>query len=56
MPLVVNPLYSASKAGFHMFSPALRRQLAETPVRVVEVFPPALATGFGTRHERAGCE
>ena len=40
--------YSCSKAGFHFFTSSLRRQLADTAVRVVEIFPPALDTGLAT--------
>ncbi len=47
LPLEPNPLYSASKAGFHMFTMGLRRQLANTPVTVVEIYPPLLDTGLG---------
>jgi short-subunit dehydrogenase involved in D-alanine esterification of teichoic acids len=43
-PLDANPLYSATKAGLHLFTLALRRHLRTTPVRVLEVFPPALDT------------
>mgnify|MGYP002382384159 CR=1 FL=1 len=43
-PLDANPLYCATKAGLHMFTLSLRRHLAGTPVRVSEVFPPALDT------------
>lgn len=43
-PLDANPLYCATKAGLHMFTLSLRRHLAGTPVRVSEVFPPALET------------
>ncbi|MCY4194672.1 MAG: SDR family NAD(P)-dependent oxidoreductase [bacterium] len=45
-PLEPNPLYSASKSGFHMFTMGLRRQLADTPVTVVEIYPPLLDTGL----------
>lgn len=45
-PLEVNPMYSCSKAGFHFFTSSLRRQLADTAVKVVEIFPPALDTGL----------
>jgi uncharacterized oxidoreductase len=45
-PLEANPLYAATKAGLHSFTLALRWQLRDTPVSVVEVFPPALATGL----------
>jgi uncharacterized oxidoreductase len=43
-PLDANPLYSATKAGLHLFTLALRRHLRGTPVKVLEVFPPALDT------------
>lgn len=43
-PLDANPLYSATKAGLHMFTLSLRRHLKDTPVRVFELFPPALDT------------
>ena len=46
LPLEVNRIYSCSKAGFHFFTSSLRRQLAKTAVRVVEIFPPALDTGL----------
>jgi uncharacterized oxidoreductase len=43
-PLEAQPLYSATKAGLHMFTLALRRQLRGSATRVVEVFPPGLPT------------
>jgi len=43
-PLEANPLYSTTKAGLHMFTLALRRHLKASPVKVIEVFPPALDT------------
>jgi uncharacterized oxidoreductase len=46
-PLDANPLYTSTKAGLHSFTLSLRYQLRDTPVSVVEVFPPALATGLG---------
>jgi len=48
-PLDAIPLYCATKAGFHMFTLVLRRQLKDTPVKVLEVFPPALDTGLTTQ-------
>ncbi len=45
-PMEASPLYAATKAGFHSFTLALRRQLRGTGVRVVEVFPPGLDTGL----------
>jgi len=44
IPLEAQPLYCATKAGLHMFTLTLRRQLRETAMRVIEVFPPALPT------------
>ncbi len=46
LPLEANPLYSTTKAGLHSFTLSLRWQLRDTPVTVVEVFPPALATNL----------
>jgi short-subunit dehydrogenase involved in D-alanine esterification of teichoic acids len=46
IPLEAQPLYCTTKAGLHMFTLALRRQLRETATRVVEVFPPALPTAL----------
>jgi uncharacterized oxidoreductase len=48
-PLEASPLYSATKAGLHMFTRSLRRQLAATPIKVIEVFPPALDTGLANQ-------
>ncbi|MGE0383973.1 MAG: SDR family NAD(P)-dependent oxidoreductase [Gammaproteobacteria bacterium] len=48
-PLEANMMYSASKAGFHMFTLALRRQMRGTPVKVCEVFPPALDTNLANQ-------
>ena len=38
------PVYSASKAGLHAFSVALRFQLANSAIKVFEVIPPAVDT------------
>lgn len=43
-PLAVTPTYDASKAAIHMLSEALRLQLADTSVGVVELVPPSVAT------------
>ncbi|MFF2266939.1 SDR family oxidoreductase [Cellulosimicrobium cellulans] len=43
-PLAVTPTYDASKAAIHMLSEALRLQLADTNVEVVELVPPSVAT------------
>lgn len=43
-PLKVTPTYDASKAAIHMLSEAVRLQLADTSVDVVELVPPSVAT------------
>lgn len=48
-PLDANPLYTATKAGFHNFTLALRRHMRGTAVKVIEVFPPALETGLAAQ-------
>lgn len=54
IPLEAQPLYCATKAGLHMFTVTLRRQLRESPVHVVEVFPPGLPTGLAKELDVAG--
>jgi uncharacterized oxidoreductase len=41
------PVYCASKAALHSFTMSLRRQLAHTPVQVIEIIPPAVDTDLG---------
>ena len=38
------PVYSATKAGLHAFSMALRHQLLKLGIKVFEVVPPAVDT------------
>lgn len=40
------PIYSASKAGVHAYTKALRLQLEETNVRVFELIPPGVKTNL----------
>lgn len=46
VPLAVTPTYSATKAGIHALSEAIRLQLADTSVQVIELVPPAVRTGL----------
>lgn len=46
-PLASVPVYSATKAGFHSFSLSLRHQLSQTPIKVIEIIPPAVQTDLG---------
>jgi uncharacterized oxidoreductase len=45
-PAVRMPVYSASKAGMHAWSMALRGQLAPIGIKVFEVVPPAVDTNL----------
>ncbi|MGW4484854.1 SDR family oxidoreductase [Amycolatopsis sp. NPDC004368] len=44
VPLKATPSYNASKAAIHLLTESLRLQLEDTPVRVLELQPPAIRT------------
>ncbi|MCX6559549.1 MAG: SDR family NAD(P)-dependent oxidoreductase [Candidatus Aminicenantes bacterium] len=44
MPMAHTPIYNATKAAIHTYSLALRQQLKDTPVRVIEIVPPMVDT------------
>jgi uncharacterized oxidoreductase len=50
VPLTATPTYNATKAAIHSWSQSLRHQLKDTPVKVVEWAPPAVATDLMPGH------
>jgi uncharacterized oxidoreductase len=56
VPAARMPVYSATKAGLHAFSMALRHQLSKLGIKVFEVVPPAVDTELNPegRAERGG--
>ncbi|BBJ41075.1 oxidoreductase [Streptomyces antimycoticus] len=46
VPLPLTPTYSATKAAIHSLTSALRVQLADTGVQVIELVPPAVRTAL----------
>ncbi len=46
-PAAFVPIYSATKAALHSFTLSLRHQLATTPIKVIELVPPAVNTDLG---------
>lgn len=47
VPLARFPVYCATKAAVHSFTLSLRRQLANSNVKVIELIPPYIATELG---------
>lgn len=46
-PFSIMPVYCATKAALHSFTLSLRHQLRRSPIRVVEIIPPAVNTDLG---------
>lgn len=47
VPLAAVPIYCATKAATRSFTLSLRHQLRRTPIKVVELIPPAVNTDLG---------
>ncbi len=47
MPLAISPIYCSTKAAIHSFSMALRHQLRNSPVKVLEIAPPGVESDLG---------
>jgi uncharacterized oxidoreductase len=45
------PIYCATKAAIHSFTMALRHQLKDTKIGVIEIIPPAVRTNLGGSHD-----
>jgi uncharacterized oxidoreductase len=56
VPQPFAPLYSAAKAALHSWTINLRYALAATPCRVVELIPPAVATGLAGPGQAHGAD
>lgn len=52
IPVAQMPGYSLSKAAVHSYSQSLRYQLADTAIKVVEVFPPSVDTQISKTNGR----
>ena len=49
IPFPISPIYSATKAGLHAYTQALRVQLKNTRVKVFELLPPASTTALNEK-------
>ena len=52
VPMVIAPIYSATKSAVHAFTVALREQLEGSPVKVIELIPPAVKTDLHRGQQR----
>ena len=56
VPADLYPVYSATKAGIHHFMVALRQQMQDTNVNVIEIAPPYVETQLDAAHKEAAGE
>src|SRR5450759_2056735 len=55
IPVARMPVYSASKAGVHAFSMAIRQQLLKSGIKVFEVVPPAIESELNPEVRAKSC-
>ena len=53
VPLPATPTYNATKAAIHSFSEAIRVQLADVGIQVIELVPPAVQTTLMGQQDEA---
>lgn len=51
VPMAATPTYSATKAAIHSYSMALRHQLRDTSIQVIEIVPPYVQTELLGAHQ-----
>jgi uncharacterized oxidoreductase len=51
VPMAMTPTYSATKAAIHAYTQALRQQLKDTSVQVIELIPPYVQTELMGAHQ-----
>ncbi|KZF18944.1 NAD(P)-binding protein [Xylona heveae TC161] len=56
VPLTRCPNYCATKAALHQFIMALRKQIQSSPIKVIEVFPPAVQTELHDKEHQPDIE
>jgi uncharacterized oxidoreductase len=56
VPLDIVPIYSATKAALHSFSVSLRKQLANTTVKVFEILPTIVDTELDQGARKYRCD
>lgn len=47
VPMIIAPVYCATKAALHSYTLALRENLSNMNIKVIEIIPPAVDTDLG---------